>query len=197
MCSTTVHSEKVDITGKTMECEDLGFSIAFPPGAVISPVTVSVCCSFKREFSPPDGYQFVSPVYILHVHPETQFLKKVTLSLQHWAKSDGSDLRFASCPFPNKYHSYPFEVKDGGDFGSHGHYGRIEVDHFSLGTVIRAIGSWIFGDSGGKNYHHLLVGWFVTIIHVYFRERSSVRGNRFFHSPRKLLQSNISVASVH
>ena len=137
MCSTTVHSEKVDITGKTIECKDLGFSMTFPPGAVISPVTVSVCCSFNREFSPPDGYQFVSPVYILHVHPETQFLKKVTLSLQHWAKSDGSDLHFASCPFPNQ--SYPFEVKDSGDFTSHNHYGRIEVDHFSLGAIIRKL----------------------------------------------------------
>ena len=137
MCSTTVHSEKVDIAGKTIECEDLGFSITFPPGAVISPVIVSVCCSFKREFSPPDGYQFVSPVYILHVHPETLFLKKVTLSLQHWAKSDGSDLRFATCPFPNQ--SYPFEVKDSGDFTSHSHYGRIEVDHFSLGAIIKKL----------------------------------------------------------
>ena len=154
MCSTTVHSEKVDIDGETIECEDLGFSITFPPGAVISPVTVSVCCSFKREFSPPDGYQFVSPVYILHIHPETQFLKKVTLSLQHWAKSDGSDLHFASCPFPNKYQSYLFEVRSG-DFTSCSDYGRIEVDHFSLGAIIRAIGSWIFGGSGGKNYHHL------------------------------------------
>ena len=176
MCSTTVHAEKVDITGKAIECEDLGFSIVFPPGAVVSPVTVSVCCSFKHEFSPPDGYQFVSPVYILYVHPETQFLKKVTLSLQHWAKSNGSDLYFATCPFPNKYHSYPFEVKNG-DFTSCSHYGRNEVDHFSLGAIIRAIGytfSWMFG-GGGK----LLI---IMICH-YNTCLFRFRGNQFFHSP--------------
>ena len=167
MCSTTVHSEKVDITGKTIECEDLGFSIAFPPGAVISPVTVSVCCSFKREFSPPDGYQFVSPVYILHVHPETQFLKKVTLSLQHWAKSDGTDLHFA---FPNLNQSYPFEVKDGGVFTPYSHYGRIEVGHFSAGVITRVKGafSWLSGFLwGGRgmlnciNQHNLLIFLYV------------------------------------
>ena len=157
--------------------------MVFPPGAVISPVTVSVCCSFKREFSPPEGYQFVSPVYILHVHPETQFLKKVTLSLQHWAKSDGSNLCFATCPFPNDYQSYPFEVKDGGDFTSHGHYGRIEVDHFSLETVIRAIShtfTWmssLLAGSGGMYVELLSHGRFNAC--VYFRERSSsVRRSR-------------------
>ena len=143
MCSTPVHAERVDNTGKTIACQELGFSITFPPRAVFSPVTVSVCCSFKHEFSLPGGFEFVSPVYILHVHPKTQFLKKVTLSLQHWAKSDGSDLHFAFCSFPNQ--SYVFEVKDGGDFTSHSHYGRIEVEHFSLGTILRNTLSWVSG----------------------------------------------------
>ena len=187
MCSTSVHSEKVDIAGKTIECEDLGFSIAFPPGAVISPVTVSVCCSFKQEFSPPNGYQFVSPVYILHVPPETQFLKKVTLSLQHWAKSDGSDLRFASCPFPNLNQSYPFEVKDG-DFTPYSHYGRIEVGHFSVGVIIRLVGAFSWLSSflwGGRgmlnciNQYNLLIFLYV---YAYFR---------------KLLQGIISVTNVN
>ena len=74
----------------------------FTPGAIVSnPMTLSVCCSFKTEFSPPAGYEFVSPAYILHVHPVTEFSEKVILSLQHWAKSDGSDLSFGFFPFPN------------------------------------------------------------------------------------------------
>lgn len=139
MCSTSVHSEKVDITGKTIACQELGFSIVFPPGAVSVPVTISVCCSFKAEFSPPNGYHFVSPVYVLHIHPETQLLKKVTLSIQHWAKSDGSDLSFGFCSFQIKSHSYPFQVKDGGDFVSSGGYGKIDVNHFSGGAIMKAI----------------------------------------------------------
>ena len=130
--------------GKTVECKELGFSIVFPPEAVGNdPVTVSVCCSFKAEFSPPAGYEFVSPVYVLHVNPVTSFLKKVTLSLQHWAKSDGSDLTFGFCTFPNTNSSYLLEVTEGGDFVSSESYGRIEVNHFSVGSVMRKIGSKI------------------------------------------------------
>ena len=144
MCSTSVHSETVDNTGKTVECKELGFSIVFPPGAIGStPVTVSVCCSFKAKFSPPTGYEFVSPVYILHVHPVTQFLKKVTLSLQHWAMSDGSDLSFGFCHFPNISNSYPFQVKDGGDFVSSESHGRIEVDHFCEISLLRKLKSML------------------------------------------------------
>ena len=154
MCSTSVHSETVDNMGKTVECKELGFSIVFPPGAFGStPVTVSVCCSFKTEFSPPTGYEFVSPAYILHVHPVTQFLKKVTLTLQHWAKSDGSDLSFGFCPFPNISSSYPIEVKDGGDFVSSESHGRIEVDHFCLGFILRRMLQGLLGLS--TNYFSL------------------------------------------
>jgi hypothetical protein len=160
MCSTSVHSETVDNTGKTVECRELGFSIVFPPGAVGStPVTVSVCCSFKAEFSPPDGYEFVSPVYVLHVHPVTQILKKVTLTLQHWAKSDGSDLCFGFCTFPNTSNSYQFQVKEGGGFVSHESHGRIEVDHFSVGTIIRKLEFRLRGALRLRNYYRACLVW--------------------------------------
>ena len=145
MCSTFVYSDIVDNTGKIVECKELGFSIVFPPGAVGSnPVTVSVSCSFKALFSPPVGYEFVSPVYILHVNPQTHFMNNVTLSLQHWAKSDGADLAFGFCSFPNESKSYSLQVRDGGDFVSYEGHGRIELDHFSLGSVIRQFGSQIY-----------------------------------------------------
>ena len=140
MCSSSVHSEEITNKGKNVECKELGFSIAIPPGAVGSdPVTVSVCCSFKAEFSSPVGYEFVSPVYVLHTTLDTGFLKKVTLSLQHWDKSDESDLSFGFCTFPNVRGSYQFQVKDGGDFVSHESYGSIEIDHFSVGAVMRRL----------------------------------------------------------
>ena len=151
LCSTPVHSEKVDTTGNTIKCRELGFSINFPPGTVESPVTVSVCCSFNNEFCPPNGREFVSPVYILHVQPETQLLKKVTLSLRHWAKSDGSDLSFGFCRFPNINLSYPFQVQHGGTFTSltSGNSGTIEVTHFSGGVIMRAI-RWISRRFSGR-----------------------------------------------
>ena len=151
LCSTPVHSDKVDITGNTIKCRELGFSINFPPGAVESPVTASVCCSFNTQFSQPDGQEFVSPVYILHVQPETRFLKKVTLSLRHWAKSDGSDLSFGFCRFPNINLSYPFKVQHGGTFTSltSGNSGTIEVTHFSGGEIMRAI-RWLSRRFSGR-----------------------------------------------
>ena len=156
MCSTPVHSEIVDNMGKTVVCKELGFSIVFPPEAIGStPVTVSVCCSFKTEFSAPTDYEFVSPAYILHVHPVTQFLKKVTLSLQHWAKSDGSDLCFGFCPFPNISSSYSLQVKDGGDFVSHEQCGRIEVDHFSVGSLLRKLKSKLLRRS--RNHYYSII----------------------------------------
>ena len=122
----------------------IGFSIKFPPGTVESTVSVSVCCSFNNEFSPPNGREFVSPVYILHVQPKTRFLKNVTLSLRHWAKSNGSDLSFGFCRFPNNNLPY-------GAFTSltSGNSGTIEVAHFSGGVITRAI-RWISRRFSGK-----------------------------------------------
>ena len=138
MCSTSLYTESVDNIGTTLVFNELGFSIEIPPGAVgINPVTISVCCSLKAEFSPPVGYEFVSPVYIVHVNPITHFLKNVTFSLQHWAKSNGSDLIFGFSSFHKISSSYLFEIKDGGDFISHESCGRTVTDHFSAVSILR------------------------------------------------------------
>ena len=132
------------IDGGTIQCKELGFSIVVPPGAVNYPVTVSVCCSFREGFHPPNGYEFVSPVYLLHLHPGVRFLEKVTLSLHHWAKPSVSSLSFGFCQFPTGSSSHPFQVQQGGDFLSSEHYGKIDVDHFSGGVIMRAIRSTIY-----------------------------------------------------
>lgn len=137
--STPVHSEKVDIYGAVIKCEELGLSIVLPPGAVNSPVTITVGCLFKEEFDPPNGYEFVSPVYLLHVDPEVKFYRKVTLSLDHWAKLSMSSLSFGFCQFPTTNNDYSFVIKEGGDFISNDHSGRIDVDHFCLGVIMRKL----------------------------------------------------------
>lgn len=137
LCSTSVHVEEVNTNGAVVECEKLGFSIAVPPGAVKCPVTISVSCSFREEFRPPNGYEFVSPVYLLHIDPEVAFLEKVTLSLHHWAKPSVCSLSFGFCQFPITNTAYTFQVEEGGDFPSNEHYGTIGVDHFSGRVIMR------------------------------------------------------------
>ena len=102
-------------------------------------MTISVGCSFRKEFGPPDGYEFVSPVYLLQVDPEVQFCRKVTLSLHHWAKPSISSLSFGFCQFPTTNDAYSFVIKEGGDFISSDHSGRIDVDHFCFGVILRKL----------------------------------------------------------
>jgi hypothetical protein len=89
----------------------------------------------------------------------TQLFKKVTLTLQHWAKSDGSDLSFGFCTFPNTSNSYQFQAKDGGGFDSHESHGRIEVDHFSVGSIIRKLEFKLRGVLRLKNYYRACLVW--------------------------------------
>ena len=142
LCSTPVHSEEVDITGKTIECKELGFSIVIPPGSVNYAVTLSVCCSFKQQLRPPDGYEFVSPVYVLHVTAGITFLEEVELSLNHWAVlSHNTSLAFALSPVPVGNSPCVLQPLNGGQFFPH--HGTIKTKHFSLGTILRAIASSI------------------------------------------------------
>ena len=136
LCSTPVHSEEIGVLGGTVECKELGFSIVVPPGAVNYPVTVSVCCSFKVQLSPPNGYEFVSPVYVLHVSSDITFMKEVELSLSHWAKlSDDTRLVFALSPVPVEDSPCILEPQNGGEFFPH--HGTIKTKHFSLGAILR------------------------------------------------------------
>ena len=138
LCSTPVHSGRVGILGGTIECKELGFSIVVPPGAVNYPVTVSVCCSFKKQLSPPNGYEFVSPVYVLHATSDITFMEEVELSLSHWAKlSDDTRLIFALSPLPVGNSSCTLEPQNGGEFFPH--HGTIKTKHFSLGAILRIL----------------------------------------------------------
>ena len=139
LCSTAVHSEWAGLNGGTIECKELGFSITVPPGAVNLPISISVCCSFKENLRPPEGYELVSPVYVLHATGKTTFFEEVQISLCHWAKlTDSSSLIFALSPFPAlDTSSCTLELQNGGEFFPH--HGTITTDHFSLGAILRAI----------------------------------------------------------
>ena len=139
LCSTAIHSEWVGLNGGTIECKELGFSITVPPGAVNLPISISVCCSFKENLRPPEGYELVSPVYVLHATGEITFFEEVQISLCHWAKlTDSSSLIFALSPVPAlDTSSCTLELMNGGEFFPH--HGTIMTDHFTLGAILRAI----------------------------------------------------------
>ena len=122
----------------TIECKELGTSIHFSSGAVNYPVTVSVCCSFKKQLCPPNGYEFVSPVYVLHVTASITFEEEVELSLNHWAKlTEDNRLIFALSPVPVGDSQCILEPQNGGEFFPH--HGTIKTKHFSLGAILRTI----------------------------------------------------------
>ena len=108
-------------------------------------MTVSVCCSFKHQLQPPDGYEFVSPVYVLHVTAGITFLEEVELSVRHWAKvNSNSRLQFALSAFPVRYaedSTYILEPHDGGTFFPH--HATIKTKHFSRWAIIRRLFSSI------------------------------------------------------
>ena len=135
-------------------CKELGFSVVIPPGSVNYAVTVSVCCSFQQQLQPPGGYEFVSPVYVLHVTAGITFLEEVELSLNHWAKlSSDSSLAFALTPIPFGDSPCVLQPQDGGQF-FHRH-GIIKTKHFSVGAVLRRVKRALLSPFQCFTSHHL------------------------------------------
>lgn len=106
---------------------------ALPPGAKECEITVKSSISGQFEF--PKDTKLVSAVY--WIHSSHNFLRPITIELQHCAPMDGNQLlSFVTANCPNEHLPYKFRLLSGGVFSPYSSYGCIQVSHFSLFAII-------------------------------------------------------------
>ena len=116
--------------------EGHGFKVHIPAGAIRRErgrVTLRIQASLSVDYQLPDDGVLVSGVYWLSLHPHVErFDKKVTISLQHCAAHEGSQLSFVMA---KNTPEAPSTKLLGGSFFSE-KFGSVEVESFSGVFVI-------------------------------------------------------------
>ena len=90
------------------------------------------------QFALPENTSLVSAVYWLDSEPQCTFSKHLTVEIQHCAlSSQMSRLNFAVARCSQSPLPYTFKILKGGEFNSQSTYGCIELQQFSLITLVR------------------------------------------------------------
>ena len=130
---------------KTFHWAGSGLKLHVPQGAL--PAGLEECkflikVGISGHFTLPQNTSLVSAVYWLDSEPRCKFLLPLTLEIQHCAmSSQTSRLSFARCSQKNL--PYTFHILEGGEFSSLSCYGCIQLQHFSLVTLVK---KWIMGE---------------------------------------------------
>ncbi len=129
----TVTSEGMEISWK-----DIGIAFSIPPGAVPDDeelqLTVRPCLA--GPFQPPDGYEFMSPTYI--ISPAFDFIKDIQVVIYHFVIMQSDDdcecmtfLSAATTPvYEGSQPQYKFKPLIGGMFQQNERFGAISLRHF-------------------------------------------------------------------
>ena len=126
---------------QTFHWADYGLKLHVPQGAL--PAGLEECRLFIKvglsgQFVLPQNTSLVSAVYWLDSEPQCKFLLPLSLEMQHCAmSSQTSRLSFALARCSQKTLPYTFEILDGGEFSSLSDYGCIQLQHFSLITLLK------------------------------------------------------------
>ena len=126
-----------------------------PVGLKQSELTIKV--GISGQFTFPQKTSLVSAVYWFHSEYQYEFSQPIIVEIQHCAtSSQTSRLSFARC----SHYSLPynFEILEEGDF-SPDTYGCIQLQSFSLLTVLRRLRKRIFGADDVKYYARVYYLW--------------------------------------
>ena len=132
---------------QTFHWAGYGLKLHVPQGAL--PASLDECrflikVGISGHFALPQNTSLVSAVYWLDSEPRCKFSQPLTLEIQHCAmSSQTSRLSFALARCSQKNLPYTFEILDGGEFSSLSTYGCIQLQHFSLVTLVKR---WIMGE---------------------------------------------------
>ena len=92
------------------------------------------------QFALPENTSLVSAVYWLDSEPRCTFSKHLTVQIQHCAlSSQTSRLNFAVAKCSQSPLPYTFKILKGGEFSNQSTYGCIELQQFSLITLLKRI----------------------------------------------------------
>ena len=126
---------------KTFHWAGYGLKLHVPQGAL--PAGLEECkflikVGISGHFALPQNTSLVSAVYWLDSEPRCKFLLPLTLEIQHCAmSSQTSRLSFALARCSQKNLPYTFDILEGGEFSSLSRYGCIQLQHFSLITLVK------------------------------------------------------------
>ena len=131
------------ITNKAQTFHWVGYGLKLhvPQGAL--PANLDECrlrikVGISGHFALPQNTSLVSAVYWLDSEPRCKFSQPFTLEIQHCAMpSQTSRLSFAIAKCSQKNLPYTFEILEGGEFSSLSAYGCIQLQHFSLITLVK------------------------------------------------------------
>ncbi len=139
--------ESVDSQGGKLSRPDLGMELVIPPDAVppgrVANVMIWPCLS--GPFVPPEGYELMSPVFL--ISSTFKLEKEVQLTLQHFASLPTSDecnhMRFVSASslpsVTDNCQKYHFRDPKQGEFQKDSQIGTVSLEHFSLNSVVKSI----------------------------------------------------------
>ena len=128
---------------QTFHWTSYGLKLHIPQGAL--PACSEECrllikVGLSGQFALPQNTSLVSAVYWLDSEPRLKFSQPLTLEIQHCAKATQiSRLSFALAKCSKRNLPYTFELQEEGKFSSLSAYGCIQLDHFSLVTLVKRL----------------------------------------------------------
>ena len=122
--------------------EDMGIEITVPENSLKEPLELSIHPCFSGPFDLPHGYESASPAYLIKPNKNVEFLKDVTVRIQHYAclqsEEDCEDMVFLSASSIPRYREsspvYVFKEIQGkkGRFRPGDQVGEISLRHFCI-----------------------------------------------------------------
>ena len=146
--------------------EDMGIEITIPENSLKEPLELSIHPCFSGPFDLPHGYESASPAYLIKHSKKVDFLKDVTVKIQHYAclqsEEDCEDMVFLSASSIPQYREsspvYVFREMQGekGRFRPGDKVGEVSLRHFcvlKLGKRKRGM----IPDSSPKKYKGVIL----------------------------------------
>ena len=135
----------VMVTNKAQSFHWVGYGLKLHIPEKALPTHLEECkllikVGISGQFALPENTSLVSAVYWLDSEPRCKFSKYLTVEIQHCAlSSQMSRLNFAVARCSQSPLPYAFKILKGGVFNSQSTYGCIQLQHFSLITLVRNI----------------------------------------------------------
>ena len=95
--------------------------------------------SLLGDYQLPQEYHLISPIFWIRCEPHFEFVKAITLKIQHCALDQNlSNLSFIRALCTQKELPYSYQVISGGQFSERNSYGLIELNRFSgIGAALK------------------------------------------------------------
>ena len=117
-----------------------GLKVYVPKGCLpvgVEQCTINIKASLAGQYEFPESCQLVSPVFWLRYIPECVFKKRISVEINHCAKSENiSKLSFVKAHCTQEELPYTFQKMEG-KFSQYSSYGTTDIESFSGLSVVQ------------------------------------------------------------